>query len=74
MKQEIKNENGYKLVYGDDHIEGLFYKVWSYDGVLMVSDSRQNNPQLTINAIASLAEDWGFDLSHEVEEKVIDID
>ena len=74
MRQERKNENSDKLVYGDDHIEGLFYEVWSYDGVLLDSDSQQNNPRLTMKAMASIVEQWGFDLSDEVTEDVIEYD
>lgn len=74
MRQERKNENGDKLVYGDDHIEGLFYEVWSYDGVLLDSDSQQNNPRLTMKAMASIVEQFGFDLSDEVTEDVIEYD
>lgn len=74
MKQEIKNQNRDVLVYGDDHIEGLFYKVTSYDGVVLDEDSQLNNPKLTIKVIASLVEGYGFDLSHEVSEDEIEYD
>lgn len=74
MREERKNENGDTLVYGDDHIEGLFYKVTSYDGVVLDEDSQQNNPKLTIKVIASLVEEYGFDLSDEVDEEEIEYD
>lgn len=74
MKEEIINENGDKLVYGDDHIEGLFFEVWSYDGRLMESDSQMNNPLLTIKVIDSIVQQYGFNLSHELPDEVIEYD
>jgi hypothetical protein len=74
MRQEIKNQQGDRLVYGSDHIEGMFFEVWGSDNILLDSDSQKNNPLLTIKAIASLVERWGFDLSAEVIEDVVEYD
>lgn len=73
MRKEVKNEN-YKLVYGDDHIEGFFYEVWSCDDVLIESGSRQYNPLLTIQIVATLVEAYGFELSDELPEETINYD
>lgn len=72
MVREIRNKN-YVLKYGKDHIEGLFFEVKTYDGVLIHSDSQENNLLLTMPLIAEFAEEYGFDLSDEVE-VVIDLD
>lgn len=71
---ETKKNDTYTLTYGDDHIEGLFFKVVSYDGVVMAEDSQMHNPKLTIRVIASLVEEYGFDLSDELDEDVVEYD
>ena len=73
MFEKRKNRN-YTLTYGQDHLDGLFFKIESYDGVVMEEDSKSVNPQLTIGYIASVAEDYGFNLSNELEEEEIDYD
>lgn len=61
-------------MYGDDHVEGLFFEVWSYDGVLLQFDSRMHNGMLTIKSIVAISEEWGFDISHELPDETIDYD
>jgi hypothetical protein len=74
MRQEITDQKGNRFVYGDDHMEGLFFEVWSYDGALLQFDSRMHNGMLTIKGIVAIAEEWGFDISHELPDETIDYD
>jgi len=71
---ETKVNQKYILTYGVDHIEGLFFKLVSVDGVLIQEDSQKYNPMLTIKDIASIVEDYKFDLSAELDEEEIEYD
>jgi hypothetical protein len=44
------------------------------DGILIDTDSQHNNNRLTVKVMASLVEPYGFDLSNEIKEEVIEID
>jgi len=74
MRQEVKNLNGDVLVYGFDELEGIFFKITSYDGIVLEEDSQENNEKLNVAVVASIAEDYGFLLSEELIEDVIEIE
>ena len=71
MRTELKNGE-YRLIYGTDKIEGLFIVVdridlKNIDGSLGKIQRTERRHNLTFQKIVEIAEQWGFDLSYEID-------
>lgn len=72
-RREIQN-SGFSLAYGNDHIMGLFIQVFDkadIDDEPVVDMDATTHPDLTIERIVAIADDYGFDLSAELSESAI---
>lgn len=78
MSRIEKQNSGYTIAYGLDHMAGLFIQI--FDKSLKGEEAEEpvvdldkwNHPDLTVEKIVFLAEDYGFDLSAELSEGVIE--
>ena len=76
MSRIEKQNSEYTLAYGVDHAIGIFIQVFNrsdVDGDEPVVDMDAfSNRGLTPEKIVAIAEEYGFDISHELPEKIIE--
>lgn len=60
-------------MYGIDHIEGLFVIVYTHDKPFapIFKATKKGVPELTVSMVIEIAERYGFDLSAEFSEEII---
>lgn len=75
MSRAQEYNGKYHLAYGTDHIFGLFIQVWKVglDGEdeFLIDMDGDNSPDLTIQVMVETAEEYGFDISHELTNETI---
>ena len=78
MSRIVKSNSNYQIVYGIDHIFGLFVQVFdlSLEGedaeTPIVDIDAESEPTLNVERIVAIGEDYGFDLSAELTEETIE--
>lgn len=69
-RKKVENEN-YNIVYGEDEIDGLFIQVFEGEDLVQSMDA-SDNPNMNVEHIVEMAEEFGFNLSHELIEETIE--
>ena len=76
MSRIVKQSLEYEIAYGVDSLSGLFIQVFERngDGVEepIVNLDKETSPHLEMEHIVEIAEEYGFDISNELEKSTID--
>ena len=76
MSRVEKTNSNYQIVYGLDHIYGIFVQVFDIsqdeDADPIVDLDVWHDKTLTVERIVAIAEEYGFDLSAELTEGTIE--
>ncbi len=72
MSRIVLKNRDYELAYGMDHTMGIYVQVFDRhvikdeNGGVLVDMDQFTHPDLTIDQIVNVAEEYGFDIKHEI--------